>query len=106
AGAMVPLFGVLGVYLGWAPSALITKVVTFAPSLFFAALCWAWPLRFVAALGAILLAGDFATLAANQTLHVQRSFFGVHRVMLDDTRAFHEMVDGNTIHGIRSEERR
>lgn len=105
AGAMVPVCGVLAVYLGWAPSVLLTKGLTFGPPLLFAAFCWAWPLRFVAALGAILLAGDFATLAANQTLHVERSFFGVHRVMLDDTQSFHEMVDGNTIHGIQPVDR-
>jgi hypothetical protein len=35
-------------------------------------------------------------------LATERSFFGVHRVMLDKTESHHLLLHGNTVHGIQS----
>lgn len=91
----------LAVRLDWAASALLTHALTFGPSLLIAALLWPWPRRFVATLGAVFAAGALWTGAAGQTIHVVRSFYGVHRVQYDDGRQFHLLVDGSTIHGIQ-----
>jgi hypothetical protein len=102
AGALVPAGSALTLLFGWAPSALATRGLTFGPALLIAAFSWAWPLRYVVALAAILSTGALASRVTGLTLDVERSFFGVHRVMLDDTRAFHEIVDGSTIHGVQA----
>lgn len=57
------------------------------------------PLRF--GLGVcVVLFGFSVTLSTERELLAQeRSFFGVHRVLLDPTHEFHVLYDGTTIHG-------
>jgi len=57
------------------------------------------PLRFALGLAAILGAGAFYFNEQGQTLYAARSFFGVHRIMLDNKSEFHQIVHGGTLHG-------
>jgi hypothetical protein len=64
-------------------------------------------LRFGLAIGALLLAGSFYMGVYGDTIHRERSFFGVHRVTLEETtnrtgqvtKQEHVLVHGNTVHG-------
>jgi spermidine synthase len=60
------------------------------------------PLRFGLAIGAILLASTLYTSDQGQVLHAERSFFGLHRVLLDATGRFHTLAHGSTRHGMQS----
>jgi spermidine synthase len=60
------------------------------------------PLRFALAVGGILWAGTFYQGAFGQLLHAERSFFGVHRVTLDATGRYRQLVHGGTLHGMQS----
>ncbi|HEU5100772.1 MAG TPA: fused MFS/spermidine synthase, partial [Roseiflexaceae bacterium] len=60
------------------------------------------PLRFGLAIGAILLASTLYTSGQGQVLHAERSFFGIHRVLLDATGQFHSLAHGSTRHGMQS----
>lgn len=60
------------------------------------------PLRFALGVGALLLAGSFYQGERGRVLHAERSFFGVHRVTLDPTEGFHQLVHGMTLHGMQS----
>jgi hypothetical protein len=60
------------------------------------------PLRFALGLAALLLAGTLFQGVYGATLYRTRSFFGVHRVTLDLTRSFRQLIHGNTIHGRQS----
>ncbi|MSU66129.1 MAG: hypothetical protein EXS38_08540 [Opitutus sp.] len=60
------------------------------------------PLRFGLGIGALLLAGSLYQGERGRVLHVERSFFGVHRVTLDPTGRFHQLVHGMTLHGMQS----
>ncbi|HVU35702.1 MAG TPA: fused MFS/spermidine synthase [Opitutaceae bacterium] len=57
------------------------------------------PARFAAAVGALLLVGHFSPGDEGRVLSAKRSFFGVHRVMLDPTGRYHVLLNGVTIHG-------
>jgi hypothetical protein len=59
------------------------------------------PLRFGLSVGAVLLACWFVPGYQDPTLHVERSFFGIHRVSLDPSGQFHWLSHGNTIHGVQ-----
>lgn len=59
------------------------------------------PLRFGLAIGAILLASTLYTSGQGQVLHAERSFFGIHRVLLDATAQFHSLAHGSTRHGMQ-----
>ena len=59
------------------------------------------PLRFALSLGAVLVACSFVPGYQDRTLHVERSFFGIHRISLDPTGQYHWLSHGNTIHGIQ-----
>jgi SAM-dependent methyltransferase len=59
------------------------------------------PSRQAAGLVGVFLAAALP-LSAERTIFQDRSFFGVHRVVVDDDRAFHMLVHGNTIHGKQS----
>ena len=99
--ALVVALASLARGLAWAPSALATQALTFAPGLLVAALFWPRPQAYVLALGAMFIVGSIATGAARQVLVVVRSFYGVHRVQLDDSERFHVLLDGSTIHGLQ-----
>jgi hypothetical protein len=60
------------------------------------------PLRFGLAVGAILLASTLYTSDQGQVLHAERSFFGLHRVLLDATGSFHTLAHGSTRHGMQN----
>jgi hypothetical protein len=70
-----------------------------------AVLCYTFlgrPLRFALGLAALLLAGTLYHGVYGATLYQIRSFFGVHRVTLDPTHSFRQLIHGNTIHGRQS----
>jgi hypothetical protein len=64
-------------------------------------------LRFGLAIGGLLLAGSFYMGVYGDTIHRERSFFGVHRITLEETtnrngevtKKEHVLVHGNTVHG-------
>jgi hypothetical protein len=60
------------------------------------------PVRFGLGVGALLLAGSLYRGVHGTPLHLTRSFFGVHRVTLSPSKAFRELVHGNTVHGRQS----
>lgn len=61
------------------------------------------PLRFGLALGGLMLLSPLAGDSDRQTLHAERSFFGIHRVMTErtPTGTQHRLVHGTTLHGIQ-----
>jgi hypothetical protein len=60
------------------------------------------PVRFALGAGALLLVGVLLPRGDGRVLRAERSFFGVHRVLLDPTGTFHVLVHGVTIHGRQS----
>jgi SAM-dependent methyltransferase len=67
------------------------------------------PVRFGLSLGALLLAGSFYMGVYGDAIHRERSFFGVHRVTVQESREEGQMVrrdrvlvHGNTVHGRQS----
>jgi len=60
------------------------------------------PLRFALAVGAILWAGTFYLGGFGRVLYAKRSFFGVHRVTLDPSGRYRQLVHGGTLHGMQS----
>lgn len=59
------------------------------------------PVRFGLSVGGLMLLAPLATDADRMTLHAERSFFGIHRVMTVQTseRRMHQLVHGTTLHG-------
>jgi SAM-dependent methyltransferase len=57
------------------------------------------PLRFALGVAAIFAAGALYTSDQGQVLHAERSFFGLHRVLLDTTGRYHVIAHGGTLHG-------
>lgn len=60
------------------------------------------PVRFGLAMGAIVLVGTVFGSARGQTVHSERTFFGVHRVAVDPSGAYYQLLHGGTIHGLQS----
>jgi hypothetical protein len=60
------------------------------------------PLRFALSIAAIFAAATLYTSDQGQVLHAERSFFGIHRVLLDPTGGFHVIAHGGTLHGRQS----
>lgn len=60
------------------------------------------PLRFALGTGALLLAGLAFEGQRGALLHIARSFFGVHRVTVDASGQFHQLLHGKTLHGRQS----
>ncbi len=60
------------------------------------------PTRHAIGLGAVLLVSAMLPGIHGKLLDRQRSFFGIHRVTLDPTGHFRQLVHGNTIHGRQS----
>jgi phosphatidylglycerophosphate synthase len=56
--------------------------------------------RFGLGIAALLFAAQFHLGVHGQVLHAERSFFGIHRVTLDQTGEFVQLVHGNTVHGM------
>lgn len=57
------------------------------------------PVRFALGIAALLLASQLRPSIHGQVLHVERSFFGVHRVAVDPTGKYMQLVHGSTVHG-------
>jgi spermidine synthase len=57
------------------------------------------PLRFACSVLAVLAAGALYWPQPVKTLHIERNFFGVLRVMSDPTGSVHYFWHGNTLHG-------
>jgi spermidine synthase len=60
------------------------------------------PARFALAVAAIFAAAALYTSDQGQVLHAERSFFGIHRVLLDTTGRYHVIAHGGTLHGRQS----
>lgn len=61
------------------------------------------PRRYALSLAAVFLASWlFQTAATGRVLRVERSFFGIHRVMLTADGAQRMLLHGNTVHGKQS----
>ena len=58
------------------------------------------PVRFALGIAALLCAAQFRASVHGQVLHAERSFFGIHRVTLDPTGQFVQLVHGSTVHGM------
>lgn len=60
------------------------------------------PIRFGLMVGALFLGSNIMrTSSQGVVAYTGRSFFGVHRVVELDNGRFHELVHGNTVHGIQ-----
>jgi hypothetical protein len=59
------------------------------------------PVRFGLGISALLIAAQFRASVHGQLLHAERSFFGIHRVTLDPTGGFIQLVHGSTVHGMQ-----
>jgi len=60
------------------------------------------PIRMGIGIGAVLLAGALYVGTQGRSLYTERSFFGIHRVAIDPTRQFHQLIHGTTLHGMQS----
>lgn len=60
------------------------------------------PVRFALSLAAVIAAAAMVTGAGRTTLHAQRNFFGVLRVVNDHSRNVHSFLHGKTVHGRQS----
>ena len=60
------------------------------------------PIRFALGFAALLVAATNYTGAYQQILSTQRSFYGINRVVNDDTGQYRVLFSGQTIHGIQS----
>ncbi len=71
-----------------------------------ALLCFSFsrrPLRFALGVGALFLVTTVLyTSALGQELATERSFFGLHRILLDPSGRFHTLAHGGTNHGMQS----
>ena len=60
------------------------------------------PLRFAIAIGAVMIAASINAGSETSVLYRQRTFFGVQRVLEDETGGFHRLMHGTTLHGIQN----
>jgi hypothetical protein len=60
------------------------------------------PTRFGLTVGMLTCLVAAAPARSDRTLLTARSFYGIHRVMLDPQRRFHELIHGTTTHGVQS----
>ena len=60
------------------------------------------PTQFALSLGAMLAASSLYAFSQGRILHLERDFFGVLRVTTDPQGKFHQIVQGNTVHGRQS----
>ena len=61
-----------------------------------------FPIRFGLMIGALFLGSNIMQTSSNGEIAYRgRSFFGVHRVIHREHGRFHELVHGNTIHGLQ-----
>lgn len=85
----------------WLPYRLVLGVTFGLPAL----ICFTFarrPVRFGLGVGAIMLAGVLFNGSAGRVLYAERTFFGIHRVLLDDSGNYHVLTHGSTVHGMQS----
>jgi hypothetical protein len=102
--ALPALIGAFTAGLGWfahnvAPMKMSGSVFVVALPLFVAYPLRKRPLRFALSLGAVVLAAAMVTGVGRTTLHAERNFFGVLRVLSDHGRDLHSFLHGSTVHG-------
>ncbi len=102
--ALPALIGAVTAGLGWfahglGPTKMNASVFVVALPLFVAYPLRKRPVRFALSLGAVMLAAGLVTGAGSTTLHAERNFFGVLRVLGDDDRDLHSFMHGSTVHG-------
>ena len=85
----------------WAAHPLSQAVMFGVP----ATICYSFatrPLRFGLGLGALLLASSFYTQGAGSVLYRQRTFFGIHSILVDSQQRYHLLSHSGTLHGKQS----
>jgi len=105
--ALPVVIGALTAGLGWftykvAPMKLSGLVFVVALPLLFAYPLRKRPLRFALSLGAVILATSLVSGVGRTTLHAERNFFGVLRVLTDRRLDLHSFLHGSTVHGRQS----
>lgn len=93
--------------LGWladkyAPTKMSGSVFVVALPLFVSYPLHKRPLRFALALGAIVIAAGLVTGVGRSTMHSERNFFGVLKVINNEDRNVHSFLHGSTVHGRQS----
>lgn len=89
---------------GWLPgSTAIKYLLAGGPALLTCLALWRSPVRMGLALATVFLAGSFLETSDRITLHVERTFFGVHRITYDGTARI--LMNGTTNHGAQSANR-
>jgi hypothetical protein len=96
----------LTIGLGWmidrfAPVQMSGSIFVVAAPLFVSYPLRKRPLRFALSLGAVILAVGTMT-GSSSTLHSERNFFGVLRVMNNQELKLHSFLHGSTVHGRQS----
>lgn len=88
-------------HLGMAPGPGRTAMVIGLPAILsYAAIDYPWRSG-LGLLGFFIAANLFHVSADAQVVLTERSFFGVHRVMLAENGRFRRLMHGNTIHGLQ-----
>jgi hypothetical protein len=93
---------VLGVQASGAAPGPLSIALMFAAPLVICYLFLFRPLRFGLGVAALLLAGSLYSGLYGGTELRMRSFFAVHRVTVDPTGRFRQLVHGDTVHGRQS----
>jgi len=97
-GALTFALVFLGKSLHLDPAGPVTALL-YAPPLLLTYSQLELPRRFALGLAGTLVAGTLYTPITGATIHAERNFFGVVRVVRDPSGAFVQIVDGNTVHG-------
>jgi hypothetical protein len=87
---------------GWASSKMAASLYVVAGPLFISYPLRKRPLRFALSLAAVIFAASFVTWVGKNTLHAERNFFGVLRVVDDPSTGLHSLLHGSTVHGRQS----
>ena len=86
----------------FAPIYMTGTVYVVAVPLFFSYPLRKRPVRFTLSLAAVILAAGLMSGVGRSTMHSERNFFGVLRVVNDPTRNVHSFLHGSTVHGRQS----
>jgi len=60
------------------------------------------PVRYGLSIGAVLLVSTTFGGSRGHVIHSDRTFFGVHRVVIDPGESYRQLLHGSTIHGLQS----
>jgi spermidine synthase len=98
-GTVLALWALEGMGAG---VSLLVKVLVFS---LLAGVCFTFtgrPVRYGLGMGALLLASLFGGVMSGRLQHMERSFFSVHRVMVDEQGKYRLLFHGTTNHGLQS----